>query len=155
VDAKKVFVPLILTSALALGACGGDEGTPTVSSPEAASPKGEEAMHRPAARVSCAADGNVVQLSAEQIAYTKDCLAVHAGEDFTIHFQNQDANTNHSVQILSADPASDPDARTLFDGKVITGVSAIDYRVSALAEGSYHFHCEVHPSQMFGTLLAR
>jgi plastocyanin len=145
------LAPLIIAAGLALAACGEGEGMPVVSSPKAASPKGEDAMHR----VSCAADGNIVQVRAEQIAFTKECLAVHAGEDFTIHFQNEDANTNHSVQIFTADPDQDPNSRMLFDGQVIKGVSAIDYRVSALSEGPYHFHCEVHPSQMFGTLIAR
>jgi plastocyanin len=29
------------------------------------------------------------------------------------------------------------------------------YSVPALTAGNYHFHCDVHPTQMYGTLVVK
>jgi len=110
-------------------------------------------ISRPAGRpvdFTCAPAGSQVEETAKGIAFQKTCLAAPAGQEFTIRFDNQDPGTPHNIHILSADPSSDPNAPSLFEGELVTGPRTTTYRVSALPAGRYFFHCDVHPSQMFG-----
>jgi plastocyanin len=43
---------------------------------------------------------------------------------------------------------------SIFSGKIISGVSTIDYDIQALAVGDYRFTCVVHPG-MTGTITVR
>ena len=85
----------------------------------------------------------MVTLAAANIAFEPTSLTVPAGEAFTLQFHNQDANTQHNVQIFD-DPkfAGTP----LFSGALVTGVRQTDYEVDPLEAGAYFFHCEVHPT---------
>jgi plastocyanin len=85
----------------------------------------------------------VVTLAAANIAFEPTSLTVPAGEAFTLRFHNEDANTQHNVQIFD-DPtfAGTP----LFSGALVTGVRQTDYEDDPLEAGAYYFHCEVHPT---------
>jgi plastocyanin len=85
----------------------------------------------------------VVRLAAANIAFEPTSLTVPAGEAFTLRFHNEDANTQHNVQIFD-----DPEfgGTPLFSGALITGVRQTDYEVAPLEAGAYFFHCEVHPT---------
>jgi plastocyanin len=102
----------------------------------------------------CSPNGTELQLTAAGIAFDPTCLAAPAGTAFTIAFDNKDAGTPHNVHIFSADPAQDPNAQTLFAGDLVTGPDTATYQVSALPPGTYYFHCDVHPTQMFGTFVS-
>ena len=93
----------------------------------------------------------VVTLAAANIAFEPTSLTVPAGEAFTLQFHNQDANTQHNVQIFE-DPkfAGTP----LFNGALVTGVRQADYDVHPLEAGAYFFRCEVHPTTMTGEMQA-
>ena len=85
----------------------------------------------------------VVTLAAANIAFEPTSLTVPAGEAFTLLFHNEDANTQHNVQIFD-----DPEfgGTPLFSGALVTGVRQTDYQVDPLEAGAYFFHCEVHPT---------
>ena len=85
----------------------------------------------------------VVTLAAANIAFEPTSLTVPAGEAFTLRFHNQDANTQHNVEIFD-----DPEfgGTPLFAGDLITGVRQADYAVEPLEEGTYFFLCIVHPT---------
>jgi len=89
------------------------------------------------------AEKPVVTLAAANIAFEPTSLRVPAGEAFTLRFHNQDANTQHNVQIFD-----DPEfaGTPLFTGALVTGVRQTDYEVDPLEAGAYFFHCEVHPT---------
>jgi plastocyanin len=93
----------------------------------------------------------VVTLAAANIAFEPTSLTVPAGEAFTLQFHNQDANTQHNVQIFE-DPkfAGTP----LFNGALVTGVRQAAYDVDPLEAGAYFFRCEVHPTTMTGEMQA-
>jgi plastocyanin len=99
---------------------------------------------------SCSPSGTKLQETAKGIAFEKKCLAAPAGQPFSIEFDNQDAGTPHNIHILAADPRKDPNARSLFSGDLVTGPDTATYEVQPLAAGRYFFHCDVHPTQMFG-----
>ena len=83
------------------------------------------------------------------------CLAAPSGQAFIISFSNMDAGTGHSVHILTKDPATDPSARTLFQGQIVIGPTTVRYHVGALPAGTYYFHCDVHPTVMQGSFVVK
>jgi plastocyanin len=85
----------------------------------------------------------VVTLAAANIAFEPTSLTVPAAEAFTLRFHNEDANTQHNVQIFD-----DPEfgGTPQFSGALITGVRQTDYEVDPLEAGAYFFRCEVHPT---------
>ena len=92
----------------------------------------------------------VVALAAANIAFEPASLTAPAGEPFTLQFHNQDAGTQHDVDIFDNPELS---GTPVFDGEVVTGVRQVGYAVDALAPGPYAFRCSIHP-QMTGELEA-
>ena len=90
----------------------------------------------------------------QNITYSTKCLAAPAGTAFTIAFDNKDAGTPHNIHIFSADPLKNPNAKSFFSGDLVTGPDTATYQVSAIPKGTYFFHCDVHPTQMFGTFVS-
>jgi plastocyanin len=97
---------------------------------------------------------DTVQIVAQGLAFTPDtsCIEVPAGKPFTIHFDNQDAGTQHDVAIF---PSATELTTVLFrPPDFLTGVASTDYHVDALDAGTYFFHCDVHPT-MTGSVVAK
>ncbi len=91
-----------------------------------------------------AVDG-VVSITAQGIAFDATCVNAPAGEPTTIAFDNQDAQTQHNVQIYpSADDVSADSAIT--QNEILTGPATTEYDVPALDAGTYYFQCDVHPT---------
>ncbi len=90
----------------------------------------------------------VIKLSAEKLAFSTKTLEVPAGKPFVIEFDNKDAGIAHNVAILDGSNA-------LFTGEIITGPKTIRYNVPALNAGQYKFLCDVHPTVMFGDVVAK
>jgi plastocyanin len=92
----------------------------------------------------------VVTLAAANIAFEPTSLTAPAAEPFTLQFHNQDAGTQHNVEIFAnPDFTGEPE----FAGEIITGVRQVQYPVPALEAGPYAFRCVVHPD-MTGELEA-
>jgi plastocyanin len=104
---------------------------------------------------SCAPSATTIQITAHNIQFSTGCLAAPANTPFTINFDNQDSSLTHNIHIFSADPATHADTTTLFTGPSVTGVATAMYSVNALLAGTYFFHCDFHPTQMFGTFVVR
>jgi plastocyanin len=88
-------------------------------------------------------------ISATELEFDTSSLTAPAGRPFDIVFDNTVA-VPHNVAIYTDDSAADP----LFVGETVTGPIAITYAVPALDPGEYFFRCDVHPTQMTGTLVA-
>ena len=91
--------------------------------------------------------GQVVDISAANVAFSTSTLTAPANAGFTIHFDNQDAGVPHNVDI------KDSGGTEVFKGEIFPGPGTRDYAVPALKAGSYTFACSVHPN-MTGTLTA-
>ena len=105
----------------------------------------------PAASATCTkADAdNVVQLSADDLAFSATCIEVAAGEPITIEFTNLEAQA-HNVAVYQ----DSTKATEVVRGEIVTGPDAsITYEVPALEAGDHYFDCTVHPA-MQGTLRA-
>ncbi|CAN5812105.1 hypothetical protein BH23ACT12_BH23ACT12_13420 [soil metagenome] len=120
-----VAVPLVLGGAAAAG---------IVPLPE------EEEDHGP--------EAPVVEIAANNLAFNKSELAIPADTEFTLVFDNQEAQP-HNVAILEAQGS----ANALFRGAIITGPEVSEETVDPIAAGEYYFQCDVHPN-MSGTVTA-
>jgi plastocyanin len=76
-------------------------------------------------------------------------LSFVAGAPTNLTFDNQEPSVQHNVVIFQGTSDSGPQ---VFSGALLTGPAKTTYRVPALAAGTYYFHCEVHPTTMFGTI---
>ena len=95
----------------------------------------------------------VLSIVAQGTAFDPTCLVAPAGEPFTIDFDNKDpaATTGPHNIVIATDEAS-TSSNPIFRGDLVSGPDTVEYQVPAIdEEGSYFFHCEVHPS-MTGTL---
>ncbi|HEY4410541.1 MAG TPA: cupredoxin domain-containing protein [Acidimicrobiia bacterium] len=96
----------------------------------------------------CSPAGTSLMLTAQDHKFDKDCLAVPAGQAFTVEFDNKDSD-RHNVAILPSHMAT----TTFFQGDIVMGPKSIRYSVPALKPGTWHFHCEIHPNLMNGTFI--
>lgn len=160
---RRPFLFLALVAlALSAAACAGTTGpgwtyapptpppsaTPAASGAPSAAPStaaSEAPSAAPSDSGSGGGSGQVVQVSALNIAFEQSTITAPAGTAFTIHFDNKDGGIPHNIEILDAS------GMQMFKGDIITGPAQIDYQVPALQAGTYQFKCTVHPN-MVGTL---
>ena len=126
----------VMMTALALlaAACGGDQPG------ESAGPS------RPVQPGDCveiiAGDGSA------SVGYFTDSVEVEAdGRPITICFDNRDEGVPHNIAI-----ATEHGGELLFSGEVVEGPAIVRYELPDLEPMTYHYHCEVHPDTMTGTL---
>jgi plastocyanin len=94
---------------------------------------------------------SVVHQTADQLSFGSSSLQAPAGTPFEIVFDNQAPGVQHNVAIYRDSSAAD----ALFVGDLFPGPKTVTYHVGALSAGSYFFRCDVHPSQMTGTLVVK
>lgn len=94
----------------------------------------------------CEPEGTELSIAAQNLAFDTDCLAVEAGQDFSIEFDNQDT-VPHNVAIYPTPPPGE----ALFTGETFTGPATQTYEPEPIEqEGELYFQCDVHPT-MSGT----
>jgi plastocyanin len=145
------LISLLLVAGLAGGvaAAFAEKGTPGVSAAEAPLP----ASSSSAPQTTCSPNGTALTETVHNIHFSTTCLAAPAGTAFTIAFDNQDPSTTHNIHIFASDPATHPGAASLFAGDLVTGPATKTYQVGPLSAGTYFFHCDVHPTRMFGVFI--
>ena len=95
----------------------------------------------------CTPAGASLSVEAKSFQFVQKCLAVPADTKLTIAFHNADGGTPHNVAIL------DSKGTKVFTGTIFTGDKTETYDVDALPDGTYSFHCDVHPT-MTGTFIS-
>ena len=99
--------------------------------------------------ITVGAVGGGLTVTASGLTFDTKELDLTAGQPTKITFDNKDAGTLHNIAIYTDSSAS----KALFQGDQIAGVNSTTYTVPALQPGTYYFHCDVHPSLMFGTVV--
>lgn len=129
-----------------LAACGDDEktdGNGATATPTEAQAGGDESPP----------PGNAffVEIAAENTEYDVSELGpVPAGEPILLQFDNDDPDLQHNWSLYETEESTEP----LFKGEIITGVDTRDYTFTAPKEpGTYHYHCDIHPTQMQGDFI--
>ena len=121
--------------------------SPSASAEPSASPSASVGPSPSATASGSAPAGEVLEISAQGIAFDTTQEAVPADTAFQIHFVNNDANVPHDVAIRDAGGAQ------VFKGETFSGIDERTYDVPALVAGEYTFICTVHPN-MTGSLTA-
>jgi cytochrome c oxidase subunit II len=93
---------------------------------------------------------NKLQLTAHNIAWDTNCLAITAGQPSSITIANQDSGIDHNFAIYDG-----PDlAKQLFVVPQFSGVATKSFDIStSLAPGKYYFQCNVHGPSMSGVFV--
>jgi plastocyanin len=95
------------------------------------------------------APAGAVQITARGTAFVQTRVTAPAGGRVTIHFTNDDP-LPHNVAIFEG---TDATGKLVFRGKIVTGPGrSVDESFPAPPPGTYFFHCDVHPTQMQGTI---
>jgi plastocyanin len=139
----------VLTAGALFVACGDDDegGNGGEATTAAATPEEEEENGSPTGG---AGGGTDLELAAENTTYDVSELTAPAGADITLVFDNDDEGVQHNFSLYETEESEDP----LFEGEIITGIDSIDYTFAAPTDpGTYHFHCDIHPTQMTGDFI--
>lgn len=94
-----------------------------------------------------AGEAALVQIRAENTAFSREEMTLTADTEVEIRFDNNDRDVQHNISILGQDPS-----RPVFRGQLVTGVATATYTFHAPPPGEYRFQCDVHPTQMKGTV---
>jgi plastocyanin len=121
---------------------GGEETEPP---PPTESPTGEPTEPPTGEPTGPPPEGETVEITAQATAFDTSELSLPADKPSTIVFDNQDP-LPHNVAIYTAEGGEQ-----LFAGQIITATTA-EYPVPPLQPGSYYFQCDVHPTEMNGTV---
>ena len=90
----------------------------------------------------CEPQGETLSISAQNLQFSTDCLAVEAGQPYAIDFQNQDS-APHNVAVYTDESA----AEALLEGEVIDGGQSVTYQGDPIPEpGDLYFQCDIHPT---------
>lgn len=96
-------------------------------------------------------DAQIVEVTAESLAFNVTELTVDAGKTWGIDFTQKDSGVGgHNVEIRTEDGTS------LFKGEVLLEPGETTYTAPALDAGTYTFICSIHPiPTMTGTLTVK
>lgn len=126
-----LFVSMLL--AVALAACAADGGDTSGDSSTGAT---------------ASVTGGSVEITAENIEFDATAIEAPAGEPFTITLVNNDSAL-HNISVYT-----EKGGEAIVEGAYIEQGETVDVEVPALEAGEYYFVCDLHPSDMEGTLTA-
>lgn len=143
----------VLTAAALFVACGdddeGDGGNGGDATTRAASPTEDEGEEE---SPTGGADDNSIELelTAENTTYDETELTAPAGADVTLIFDNDDEGLDHNFSLYETPESTD----AIFEGPITTGIEQVRYEFTAPTDpGTYHYHCDIHPTQMDGDFI--
>ena len=113
-----------------LGACGGGGG--------------DEHGEHAGMDADCEPAGTTLRIGASNLKFDTKCLAVPAGQAFSVSFENKEA-LPHDFAIIKSSEGNEKIAGT----EVFNGPKTETISVEPMEPGTYAFHCSVHP-QMVG-----
>jgi len=91
-----------------------------------------------------------VSLTASGIKFVETNLTFTAGAKISMKFDNKDAGTQHTFHLFDGKDANAP---SLFRSPLVKGPATATFTFTSPSKpGSYFFHCDVHPTQMVGTV---
>lgn len=139
-----VIGAVLAVSVGALAACGSDNNTSTTTTTSAASRSGGS---------SSAAAGPQIKM-VPSTKFEKTDITIDGGKTVTITVNNTDTGVRHNFTLYKTKEDADANKDELAKTDICTApcVQTADVNLTA---GKYFFHCDVHPSQMTGTVTAK
>jgi len=101
--------------------------------------------------VRCAPQGNELTITAHDIAWNTNCLAVTQGGPVSIEVQNLDAGIDHNFAIWDSVSRD----HQFFATPRFAGVSTRSFDVPSIAPGTYYFQCNIHGPAMSGVFIVK
>ncbi len=154
-----VAIPLLVLALLA-GACG-DNGEETTATPARTSPaaatspaRTSPAATKPGGATSPAASPGATTVTIKAVPVLKfntDELHIPAGRATTVTMDNTDTGIPHDFVIYKDEAAARANQAPLFKTNTCTGPCKESVAVT-LQAGEYFFRCDIHPTQMTGTV---
>ncbi len=148
---------LLAVSLVALAACGSDDNkstaTTTAAASRSSSASSSPAASRSSAASSSAAAGPEVKM-VPSIKFEKTSITIDAGKKVTITVNNTDTGMRHNFALYKTKADADADTNEIAKTDICPAPckQTVDVNLTA---GDYFFHCDVHPTQMMGTLTAK
>ena len=105
-------------------------------------------MFKPFSPAAAPAPPGAITIGADALSFDTDTLEVPAGEPFELVFDNREGT--HNVAIYTDESAGE----SIFVGIDTTGPDQVTYEVPAIPAGEAFFRCDIHPTQMTGTVVA-
>jgi plastocyanin len=102
-----------------------------------------------------AGGGAELAIIAKDIKFNLSELTVDVGSAYTLTLDNQDAGVQHNWSLYENERAASRNAQSLAATPLKLGPSKDSTTFSVSKAGTYFFRCDVHPTTMTGTLLAR
>lgn len=97
----------------------------------------------------CPVSSGAISLTAKNISWNTNCLAVPAGAPVSLTINNQDAGIDHNFAIYT-----NPDQKTqLLAVPRFSGVASQTFQLKTLPPGKYYFQCNVHGPAMSGVFI--
>jgi cytochrome c oxidase subunit II len=105
-------------------------------------------------KINCAPlPGNDLQLTAHNIAWNTNCLAITAGQPASVTVHNLDSGIDHNFAIWNGiDTTHQFFSIPKFSG-VATHAADLPQEISQLKPGKYYFQCNVHGPAMSGVFI--
>jgi cytochrome c oxidase subunit II len=108
-------------------------------------------QRKAAKSITCEPHGSALSLVAHNISWNQFCLAVPAGQPFTVSITNQDPGIQHNFSIYD----SFFEKTKYFTSPKITGPSSETVTSDPLPAGHYYFQCDVHGPAMSGAFIVK
>jgi cytochrome c oxidase subunit 2 len=108
-------------------------------------------QRKAAKSITCEPHGSALSLVAHNISWNQFCLAVPAGQPFTVSITNQDPGIQHNFSIYD----SFFEKTKYFTSPKITGPGSETVTSDPLPAGHYYFQCDVHGPAMSGAFIVK
>ena|SRR5919198_5724511 len=100
-------------------------------------------------RIRCPSHGPAISITAKDISWNTNCLAIPAGPPASISVVNKDSGIDHNFAIYD----SFSQTKKFFQTGRFSGVATRTDRLPPLPPGRYYFQCDVHGPAMSGVFI--
>jgi plastocyanin len=102
-------------------------------------------------------EGGGLQLKvvAKGIKFDVKDLTADAGKPVTVTLDNQDAGVQHNWALYESESAAKKNSQPIASSPIKEGPNTSSVTFTVQKPGTYFFRCDVHPTQMTGTLVIR
>ena len=125
---------------------------PSITGKDSALPCGQNLPAAGGPAPTAEAPSTALTITAQGTAWDKSTLLAIAGQPLTLTLNNNDNGVSHDIHFFQGSDATGADVAST---QIAQGVTTETLNFGPLAAGDYYYQCDVHPTQMTGTLTAK